>query len=139
MRFLRSDYLIYWFKYGWKYTKTLPQEIEQSSELKELVRESEIAAFNKDKRAIYDLSLMNERDILTEKKYAREEGRAEGLVQGHADGLQEGLAKGREEGREEGVKKENLRIALNFKKAGVDFATISQATGLSIEQIESLK
>ena len=127
MRFLRSDYLIYWFKYGWKYTKTLPQEIEQSSELKELVRESEIAAFNKDKRAIYDLSLMNERDILTEKKYAREEG----LVEGHANGLQEGLAKGREEGFKE--------VALNLKKAGADITMISQATGLSIEQIDALK
>ena len=124
------DYLIYWFKYGWKYTKTLPQEIEKSTELKELVRESEIAAFNKDKRAIYDLSLMNERDILTEKKYAREEG----LVEGHANGLQEGLAKGREEGREEGFKE----VALKMKESGIDISVIAQITGLSSTQIESL-
>ena len=70
---------------------------------------------------------MNERDILTEKKYAKEEG------------LAIGLAKGREEGREEGVKKENLRIALNLKNAGADITMISQATGLSIEQIDALK
>ena len=128
------DYLIYWFKYGWKYTETLPQEIEKSTELKELVRESEIAAFNKDKRTIYDLSLMNERDILTEKKYAREEGRAEGLVQGRADGLQEGLAKGREEGREEGFKE----VASKMKESGIDISVITQITGLSSTQIESL-
>ena len=40
---------------------------------------------------------MNERDILTEKKYAEEKGFAKG--------------------REEGAKEENLRIALNLKKA----------------------
>ena len=66
---------------------------------------------------------MNERDILTEKKYAKEEG--------HAEGLQEGLAKGREEGFKE--------VALNLKKAGADITMISQATGLSIEQIDALK
>ena len=124
------DYLIYWFKYGWKYTNTLPQEIEKSGELKELVRESEIAAFNKDKRAIYDLSLMNERDILTEKKYAREEGREEGLVEGHANGLQEGLVKGREEGFKE--------VASKMKESGIDISVITQITGLSSTQIESL-
>ena len=58
---------------------------------------------------------MNERDILTEKKYAREEGFAKG--------------------REEGFKK----VALNLKKAGADITMISQATGLSIEQIDALK
>ena len=73
---------------------------------------------------------MNERDILTEKKYAREEG--------HASGLQEGLAKGREEGREEGVKEGTTRIALNMKKAGIAISVIEQVTGLSSSQIDSL-
>ena len=65
---------------------------------------------------------MNERDILTEKKYAKEEGLAIGLAKG----------------RKEGAKEENQRIALNLKKSGVDFATISQTTGLSIEQVQNL-
>ena len=73
---------------------------------------------------------MNERDILTEKKYAREEG----LVEGHANGLQEGLAKGREEGREEGFKE----VALKMKESGIDISVIAQITGLSSTQIESL-
>ena len=52
----------------------------------------------------------------------REEGRAEGI--------EEGLNKGREE-----EKRENAR---NLKKLGVAVDIISQATGLSKEEIEKL-
>ena len=48
--------------------------------------------------------------------------------------LAEGILIGREEGREEG----KLMTAKNLKNLGVDVHTISQATGLPIEIIESL-
>ena len=47
---------------------------------------------------------------------------------------EEGREKGREEGREE-EKRENAR---NFKKLGITIDVISQATGLSKEEIEKL-
>lgn len=53
---------------------------------------------------------------------------------GHQSGLAEGILIGREEGREEG----KLMTAKNLKNLGVDVHTISQATGLPIEIIESL-
>ena len=56
----------------------------------------------------------------------REEGRAEGL--------EEGLNKG----KEEGVREANLNNARNLKKLGVAIDIISQATGLSREEIEKL-
>ena len=56
----------------------------------------------------------------------REEGRAEGL--------EEGLNKG----REEGLKEANLNNARNLKKLGVAVDIISQATGLSKEEVEFL-
>ena len=56
----------------------------------------------------------------------REEGRAEGL--------EEGLNKG----KEEGVREANLNNARNLKKLGVAIDIISQATGLSKEEIEKL-
>lgn len=56
----------------------------------------------------------------------REEGRAEGL--------EEGLNKGKEEGAREA----NLNNARNLKKLGVAIEIISQATGLSKEEIEKL-
>ena len=45
---------------------------------------------------------------------------------------------GLEEGREQGALQEKLISAGNFKKLGVSTAIISQATGLSIEEIEKL-
>lgn len=60
----------------------------------------------------------------------REEGRAEGIE----EGLNKGLAKG----KEEGVREANLNNARNLKKLGVAIDIISQATGLSKEEIEKL-
>jgi Uncharacterized conserved protein len=46
--------------------------------------------------------------------------------------------KGRAEGRAEGERDEKLRNAKNLKTLGVDVETISKATGLTKEEIESL-
>ena len=46
--------------------------------------------------------------------------------------------KGRAEGRAEGERETNLRNAKNLKALGVDVETISKATGLTKEEIESL-
>ncbi|MCR5496801.1 MAG: hypothetical protein K6F48_03085 [Paludibacteraceae bacterium] len=53
-------------------------------------------------------------------------------------GRAEGRAEGRVEGRAEGERNEKLRSAKNFKTLGVDVETISKATGLTKEEIESL-
>ena len=45
---------------------------------------------------------------------------------------------GRAEGREEGLKEASLNNARNLKKLGVAIDVISQATGLSKEEIEKL-
>jgi predicted transposase/invertase (TIGR01784 family) len=47
-----------------------------------------------------------------------------------AEGRAEGLAEGRAEGRAE--------IARNLKAAGIDYAIISSATGLALEDVEQL-
>ena len=66
------------------------------------------------------------------------EGLAKGLEEGRAEGLEEGMAKGLEEGRAEGKHLQNMENARNLKRLGVPVETISQATGLSIEEIEEL-
>lgn len=59
-----------------------------------------------------------------------EKGLAKGLAEGHAKGLAEGHAKGRaEEARE---------IAKKLKKMGSPMDFITQATGLSAEEVEKL-
>ena len=49
-----------------------------------------------------------------------------------------GFKMGMAQGEAIGIEKTNRKNALNFKKLGVDIETISKATGLTIEEIESL-
>ena len=62
--------------------------------------------------------MTTERDIQNQIEYAHEEG------------LKEGEAKGREE--------ERLALAANFKAQGVPIKVISEATGLTEQQIQNL-
>ena len=87
-----------------------------------LFETAEIAKFTKTELSEYWDSLKNFRDwysvISTAEKKGREEGREEGL--------------------KEGVREANLNNARNLKKLGVAIDVISQATGLSKEEIEAL-
>ena len=47
-------------------------------------------------------------------------------------------AEGREEGREEGIQQEKLQTTTKLKNLGVSIEIISQATGLSAEEIEGI-
>ena len=71
-------------------------------------------------------NMTTERDFKNQLAYARKEGR------------QEGVEVGRLEGREEGREEERRLTAAKFKALGVDVILISQATGLSIDEIETL-
>ena len=82
----------------------------------------EIAGFTEDKLINYEQEMYDERRLNSELRSARNLGR------------DEGRAEGREEGREEA----KLEDARKFKELGVGVDIISQATGLSVETIESL-
>ncbi len=89
-------------------------------------------------RMDYEESLKNFRDwysvITTAEKKGKAEGLAEGMQKGLAEGLQKGKAEGRAEGRTEGI----LSTALKLKKMGMTAQMISEATGLSEEEIAAL-
>ena len=68
-----------------------------------------------------------ERDTYNQIEYARETGREEG----HEEGREEGLKEGRGE--------ERLKIATNLIRVGASCEIISQATGLSAEEVSRLK
>ena len=92
-----------------------------------------------------------ERDTYNQIEYARESGREEGRQEGkeeglkeghkkgHKEGKEEGLKEGRAEGREEGRGEERLKIAMNLIRVGASCEIISQATGLSAEEVSRLK
>ncbi len=77
------------------------------------------------------------------KEEGRQEGLQEGLQEGRKKGLQEGmkkgLQKGRKEGLQEGRKEGVLETARNAIKLGLSVDAIQALTGLSKEEIESLK
>lgn len=54
------------------------------------------------------------------------------------EATEEGLKEGREKGLKEGREEERLSNALKMKAKGLDYETISDITGLSIQEIEKL-
>ena len=97
--------------------------IELRQEIFELLFESaEIAKFTPEEVTKYQFDMTTERDRRNQLKKATE------------DGLKEGREKGLAEGRAEG----RASVAARLLEMGSDMGFISQATGLSIEEIQSL-
>ena len=71
---------------------------------------------------LYDGEKMKEWENNSRLEYAKKQG----LKEGHASGLKEGQSK------------EKIRIAKKLKDMGMDIKDISDATGLSIEEIEKM-
>ena len=68
----------------------------------------------------------------------KEEGFEEGIKEGKLEGIKEGIIEGMEKGKLEGIKENSYAIAKTLKQMNMDNASISKATGLSIEEIENL-
>ena len=72
-----------------------------------------------------------ERDTYNQIEYAHETGREEGRKEGKEEGIKEGRA--------EGSKDERSKIAINLIRLGASCEIITQATGLSEEEVSKLK
>ena len=59
--------------------------------------------------------------------------------EGIREGMREGEIRGEIKGRQEGIIERNIEIAKNLLKEKIDYNIISRTTGLSINQINSLK
>ena len=105
--------------------KKIPKEFD-TPEFRRLFILAKTGNFTAEEMKQYDKDMYDEKRRRGELAAAREEGIEEGL--------EKGLEKGREEGREEA----KLEDARKFKELGVGVDIISQATGLSVETIESL-
>ncbi len=84
---------------------------------------AELAQLDDEDRINYIKSMNTERDTYNQIEYARETGREEG----------------REEGLKEGRGEERLKIAMNLIRLGTSCEIITQATGLSAEEVSRLK
>ncbi len=114
----------------------------QERVFKRLFEAAEIACFTPEQLSEYEDSMKAYRDIVNAVNTAKEdgfaEGEAKGRAEGEAKGRAEGEAKGRAEGEAIGVAKGVHIAALNLKAMGMSVEMISQATGLSAEEIEAL-
>ena len=104
---------------------------------KHLERLAAVANLSEANRVAYDkavdrfyVSRIYEEDMQDRVENAMREGREKGMK----EGMEEGMKEGRKEGRKEG----KLEDARNFKRLGVSPDIISQATGLSLEEIAKL-
>ena len=101
--------------------KKIPEEFD-TPEFRRLFILAKTGNFTAEEMKQYDKDMYDEKRRRGELAAARE------------DGIEEGLEKGLEKGREEA----KLEAARRLKELGVGVDIISQATGLSVETIESL-
>ena len=79
---------------------------------------AELAKMSADEQYLYEQQRIIQWDNFAVMKTQRDEGKIEGKIEGRAE--------------------EKIEIARNLKKLGIDTATISKGTGLSIEEIDRL-
>lgn len=106
--------------------------------LEEARERLKLDCMTKDELSAYYRHLDNVVILRSNIQIERMEGRMEGREQGLAEGRAEGRAEGMEEGLEKGRMETNIENARNLKKLGVAIDIISQATGLSKKDIETL-
>jgi len=102
-----------------------------------LFKQAEIANYSDEEYARYENSLKAYRDLRNTMDTAFGSGKQEGKVEGIIEGRIEGKIEGKIEGRIEGRIEEKLEIAQKMKQSGMDLKTISELTGLSINDIEN--
>ena len=96
-----------------------------------LFEEAEIARFTPQEQREYEASKKAYRDIKNSVDTAKREGIAEGM--------EKGMKQGMEKGMKQGMKQRSLEIARNLLSLGLPVDQITQATGLTEEEIKQLK
>ena len=111
------------------------EELEELSEKSEIVNnfKEEVIKANNDEFVVDWISREEEQKQYEEVMYEK------GIIQGKQLGLEEGLTQGKELGISEGSKQTNLENAKKMLELKMDLEAISKVTGLTMEEIESLK
>ena len=113
--------------------KKQPETLQQPI-CNRLFEAARFAAMNKQERQAYISKMNTERDLRNQLDYAL----SEGLAQGMAQGMEKGMEKGMKKGIEQGEANAKAAIAKAMKNKGIDTATISECTGIPIEEIGKL-
>ncbi|MDR0625409.1 MAG: Rpn family recombination-promoting nuclease/putative transposase [Holosporales bacterium] len=121
----------------------IDSEFLQKNEIKEALDTLKYISADNEVRAIADLRQKTINDYNSEMTVAREKGLEEGFAIGEEKGKEEGIAIGKEEGiaigKEEGIATGMKQAACSMLKEGLSVEVVSKCTGLSVEEVESLK
>ncbi|MDR1543937.1 MAG: Rpn family recombination-promoting nuclease/putative transposase [Prevotellaceae bacterium] len=133
-------------------TEQVPPELLENTEISEAIHYAEKSAYTKVELNDYDKWLINaltaQSALLDMEERGMERGMEKGMEKGIEKGMKKGIKKGMEEGMKKGIKKgmekgkaeQNIEIAKKMlKKELFSFEDIAEITGLSIEEIETLK
>ena len=125
--------------YAWFYFLTIKEKIEKIEKMEEIMEM--LVKKNPIMKEVYDEynKFVNTKDLFEnyaeyEKNYFDILALNEERIKGREEGLKEGL----EKGIEQGEKNKAISMAKNMKARDMDLNLISELTGLSIQEIESL-
>jgi predicted transposase/invertase (TIGR01784 family) len=124
-----SNHLEHWL-YFFKNLADLthvPQVFKDDKVINEAFDIAQFLALSSDEQFAYQQDLKTRLDNKVCLDYAMEQG------------FEKGMEKGIEKGFEKGVEQNKIKIAKNLLLAKVDLETISKSTGLSLNQIKSIK
>ena len=113
----------------------IPKDDAIIQNLFEECRISKLSAMEKVK---YRKSLNDYEDVKRMQSYYFEQGEEKGFAKGEAKGKAEGKAEGRAEGRAEGAAEAKRQMALSMLEKGFDIKFISEVTGLSETEVQSI-
>lgn len=129
----KIDYWLYNLTNMETMTKNIPFQAEQPV-FGKVGNISELIHMTPEERERYNISIDSYRTNLSVMKNERAEGIAEGMQKGLQKGREEGLHEGLQKGMQKGI----LSTALKLKQMGMTTQMISEATGLSEEEIAAL-
>ena len=111
------------------------KELEELSEKSDIVDnfKDDVIKANEDEMVVEWISREEEQKQYEEVMYEK------GLNQGKQQGLLEGIEQGIEQGLKKGIEKTNIDNARKMLELNMDLDVIRKITGLTIEQIKSLK
>jgi len=124
------DYWLYFMKNVSK-LEDMPDSFKSHKDLKEAFDVASFLALSPDEQFAYQMDMKARLDYKNTLDTA--------LQEGFEQGVKEGIEKGIEQGIEKGKKETQIEIAKTLLSQNVDVEIIKVSTGLSIEEIESLK
>lgn len=130
-----KDLLEVWVEFLRNPESEVVREVEfKNKEVREAKDELYRLSQDEKERELYSMREKSLNDKINELNSAKEQGMKRGLKKG----LKEGIKQGLKQGKEEGMKEAKIEIAKNLLDV-LDNKIISLKTGLSIEEIESLR